>query len=263
MAIYNGSNVQALRTAIESVLNQEFIGNVESRLYLAIDGPVSFEINETIKHLKSRIFTIHRIESNGGLATALNSLIKLLQDEEFIFRMDADDFSYLNRYQLQIDYFKNNPSIDILGTDIIEVDAIDGSRRLVTFCRGPDDAIAKICKRVPIAHPTACFKRRVFDRVGGYPSIGTNEDVALWFRCLQEGFRFDNVRQPLLEFSIDSNFWKRRSYKKAISEFMCYIKIVWEMDGFSWKYIFPLTRFFLRISPTWVSRWAYKSKIRQ
>ena len=263
MAVYREDNAKALQYAIESILNQKFKDDVESRIYLAIDGPIPNKINEVIKKLEDRIFRIHRINTNAGLATALNSLIHLLEDEEFVFRMDADDLSYSDRFQTQLDYLRYNSSIDILGTDIIEVDAVDGSRRLVTFCRGPQDAIDKIAKRVPVAHPTVCFRRRVLDRIGGYPTAGTNEDVALWFRCIHEGFLFDNIREPLLEFSIGPGFWKRRSYKKAASELKCYLNGIWAIERFSWKYVYPIARFGLRIAPTRISRWLYKTKIRQ
>ena len=263
MAVYSGDNAKSLRSAIESVLNQRLPNEVESRIYLAIDGPIPEETNEAIKQFGKCLFRIHRIEFNGGLAAALNSLIELLEDETFIFRMDADDLSHPDRYRMQLEYLSQNPSIDILGTDIIEVDAIDGSRTLVTFCNGPIDAINKICRRVPVAHPTVCFRRHVLDRVGGYPLVGTNEDVALWFRCIQENFLFDNIKKPLLEFSINPSFWRRRSYKKAVSELKCYSKGIWEINGVSWKYIYPIARFVIRIAPTRISRWLYRSRIRQ
>lgn len=262
MAVYRGDNSSELEIALDSVLAQIFTDNVESRLYLAIDGPVTDEINRVIAVRENKIYRILRLDQNRGLATALNSLIKLLSDEVFVFRMDSDDRSHSNRYQTQLNYFKDHAGIDILGTDMIEIDTQRGTHRRVSFCSGPDDAIAKLCQRVPVAHPTVCFRRRVLDRVGGYPLAGTNEDVALWFRCAHEGFRFDNVKQPLLDFTINSNFWSRRSYKKSFSEFRCYAQGIWTMEGFTWKYVYPLARFLMRIAPSWLARRAYNSRFR-
>lgn len=262
MAVYRGDNPSGLEIALDSVLHQTFTDDVESRLYLAIDGPVTDEINQVVATRENQIHRILRLEQNRGLAAALNSLIKLLTDEVFVFRMDSDDRSHPTRFQTQLDYFKEHPDIDILGTDMIEIDTQSGTHRRVSFCSGPDDAIAKLCQRVPVAHPTVCFRRRVLDRVGGYPLAGTNEDIALWFRCAQEGFRFDNVKQPLLDFTINSKFWSRRSYKKAFSEFRCYAQGIWAMEGFTWKYIYPLARFSMRIAPSWLARKAYNSRFR-
>lgn len=262
MAVYRGDNPSELETALDSVLNQAFTDDVESRLYLAIDGPVTDEINRVIAVRENRIHHILRLDKNRGLAAALNSLIKLLSDEVFVFRMDSDDRSHSNRYQTQLDYFKDHASIDILGTEIMEVDQQAGTCRRVTFCNGPDDAMANLCKRVPVAHPTVCFRRKVLDQVGGYPMAGTNEDVALWFRCAKEGFRFDNIKQPLLDFTVSPHFWKRRSYKKAFSELRCYVQGIWALDGITWKYIYPLARFLLRMAPSWVAQLIYRSKLR-
>lgn len=262
MSVYAGDNATQLRSAIESIINQSFSQPVDSRIYLAIDGPISHELNSTIEEYRKKIHLIYKSNTNKGLATTLNALINKLEDEEFIFRMDADDLSYTDRYQSQLDYLQRFPDIDILGTDIVEVDMSNGSRRHVTFCKDPEDAISRLCMRVPVAHPTVCFRRHVIDRVGGYPLTGTNEDVALWFRCAKEGFKFDNVKRPLLDFSINQNFWKRRSYKKAFSELRCYTTGIWQLDGVTWKYMYPIARFAMRIAPNWLSRRLYNSKIR-
>ncbi|SDZ74745.1 glycosyltransferase [Acidovorax soli] len=263
MAVYRGDNPVALVAALESVQGQQFVDNVESRLYVAIDGPVPAAINTVLAEHEKNIYRVVRLERNGGLAAALNVLIKELSDEEFVFRMDADDRSYLGRYQAQLTYFRQHPDIDILGTDIIELNTESGVRRHVSFCRGPDDALARLCRGVPVAHPTVCFRRHVLDRVGGYPQAGSNEDIALWFRCAKEGFRFANVHQPLLEFTVGPNFWSRRSVDKAYGELRIYTKGIWVLHGMTFKYVYPLLRFMLRLAPHWLSRLIYNSSLRR
>jgi glycosyltransferase involved in cell wall biosynthesis len=264
MAVYKGDDPSALAIALDSVLDQKFTDDViESHLYLVVDGPVSDEINRVIEDYKDRIFLVHRLSDNLGLAVALNALIQKLGDEEYVFRMDADDRSCAVRYQSQLNHFRRYPDTDILGTDIIEVDTEKGVRRRVNFCRGHREALSRLCRGVPVAHPTVCFKRHVIDHVGGYPLTGTNEDIALWFKCAKAGFKFDNVRQPLLEFTVSSNFWRRRSIGKALSELRCYATGIWAMDGITWKYVFPLLRFLLRVAPRWVSRKVYGSPLRR
>lgn len=263
MSVYHGDEPAALDVAIRSIKNQNLPENIESRIYLAIDGPISSSLNDVIVKHASGLFFIHRIKQNGGLAAALNLLISNLSDEKFIFRMDADDFSYKDRFQVQLDYLESHPEVDILGTDIIEVNSINGSRRRINFCRGPEAANKKLCQGVPVAHPTVCFRRDVLDSVGGYPLSGTNEDIALWFRCAKAGFKFDNVRQPLLDFTIGPNFFKRRNFRKAYNEMSCYFSGIWSMDGVTWKFIFPVLRFSLRLSPLWVSKIFYASPLRR
>jgi glycosyltransferase involved in cell wall biosynthesis len=263
MAVYHGDNATALDVAIRSVAEQALSDNIESHLYLAVDGPVSPEIDQILLKHQNNIFCLLRLERNSGLAAALNALIRNLKDEVFIFRMDADDRSYPTRYQTQLNYLELHPDIDIVGTDIIEFVTKTLERRRVSFSTGPDDALKKLCWRVPVAHATVCLRRRVLDRIGGYPETGSNEDISLWFRCARAGFKFDNIHESLYEVSVAPNFWNRRGVKKAFSEFYCYTLGIWSLHGITWKYILPLLRFILRLSPQWFSRYIYGTGIRR
>jgi hypothetical protein len=138
-----------------------------------------------------------------------------------------------------------------------------GQRRQVAFCSGPQDAVGHLHMRVPVAHPSVCFRRHALDRTNGYPLTGTNEDVSLWFVCAREGLRFDNVHEPLLEFRITEKFWGRRSLKKAVSEWSCYRRGITSLHGpFNWRQAYPAMRFLLRIAPRPLSKWLYGSSLR-
>lgn len=260
ISVYGGDAPPLLAAALDSILGQQFTRDVTSRIYLAVDGPVSDDMERVILERSDRIHRIVRIGRNGGLARALNSLIVQLEDEEFVFRMDADDVSLPTRYQTQLDRFQCDPPVDILGTDIVEHDEATDRKRLVSFALNHEDAIAKLSWRVPVAHPTVCFRREVLRVVPAYPTTGTNEDIAMWFRCAHAGFRFANVHEPQLEFRISSNFWRRRSIGKAFSELTCYVRGIWLLHGVTWKYLLPMLRFGLRLAPLSVVRWAYESK---
>lgn len=263
MAVYHGDNPRDFRAAIDSILAQNLEESVVSRIYLAIDGPVPDPLNREIQEVERHLFKIVRQNENKGLANALNSLISLLNDEQFIFRMDADDISMATRYQSQLHYLNQNPEIDILGTDMFEFDPKHGTRRVTKFSRSPDEARNRLCWRVPVAHPTVCFRRHVFDCINGYPNVPHNEDIALWFLCAQQGYSFGNVPEPLYQFKVDEKFWNRRSIQKAFWEWRCYTLGGLELDGLSWKIFLPSLRLALRLSPKWLQRRAYESRIRR
>jgi glycosyltransferase involved in cell wall biosynthesis len=263
MSVYGRDAPGPLERALKSVAQQRFTDPVESRIYLAIDGPIPAFLEHVISQRRAEIFHLHRSPTNAGLAAALNALIDKLQDEELVFRMDADDISRPNRYQAQIDHLKTNPSIDILGTDICEIDTTTGHRRHVSFHVKSRDVRSEICRRVPVAHPTVCFRRHVLQRLQRYPVNRGNEDIAMWFRCAREGFQFGNVQQALLDFTIGPSFWQRRSVTKALTELRCYVLGIWSLHGVTWRYIFPLLRFLLRLAPRTVLRLAYSSSARR
>ena len=260
ICVYQGDDAALFVAAVRSVLDQDLEATIESRIYLGVDGPLPAPLEQAVQALAPHLFLIYRAPQRRGLARTLNALLQRLGDERFIFRMDADDLALPQRYRLQLKHLQSHPRIDILGTAITEVDEASGQTRTVRFAAGPEDAVARIHRRVPVAHPSVCIRRRVFEALPGYPERGTNEDVALWFECVRLGFLFDNLRMPLLRYRLSPGFWQRRGLRKAGSELMCYLRGIHGLHGlFTWRYAFPLMRFALRVMPASISRYAYRS----
>jgi hypothetical protein len=257
MAVYHHDDPTLLDAALRSVLEQQLPADHEVRVYLGIDGPIGPDIEAVVERHVDRLYRVLRSPNNEGLAATLNKLILSLGNEPYVFRMDADDLSLPTRFHAQLDFLREHPEVDIVGTDIIEWDRVSNQRRHIAYALDHTDALRKIPRRVPVAHPTVCFRKHVFVVVSQYPTVAGNEDIAMWFKCLKADLRFGNVHQPLLLFSINASFWSRRSFEKSLSEFKCYVKGIWVIYGFTWQYIFPIARLFIRISPRVVSKFFY------
>lgn len=263
MAIYGRDNPTLFERAITSVLDQAKPFDVEVRVYLGVDGQLPEALERVVHQFEPRLFTVSRSLLNVGLAHTLNRLISLRTDEAFFFRMDADDFSLPGRFLAQLKYMAERPDVDILGTAIVEEQTGSAERRVVRFARDPADARKSMAKRVPVAHPTVCLRARVFDRVGAYPTRRGNEDIAMWFECMKAGLTFDNLSTPLLLFTVGKDFWRRRSFDKAFSEFACYVRGIHSLEGWTWHYVYPVARLAVRMSPTVISKWVYGSRLRR
>ncbi len=258
MCVYGRDDAAAFTAAMHSVLDQDLPTGLLSHVYLGVDGPLPPALQAAVAAVEPRLFLVHRAPQNQGLARMLNALIGRLQGEDFVFRMDADDVSMPRRYRQQLAYLQANPGIDILGTAITEHDETSGRTRVVRYAAGPAEALARLHWRVPVAHPTVCMRARVLELAGGYPEKGTNEDVAMWFRCASLGLHFDNLTEPLLMYRVTPGFWRRRGLRKAGSELACYVRGIYRLRGpFTLAYAVPVLRFGLRLMPTSVSRWAY------
>jgi glycosyltransferase involved in cell wall biosynthesis len=262
VSVYHREDPVLFKRAMLSVLNQEFSTPVTVRVYLGVDGPVSEALDSMILRWESRLHKVVRFTENRGLVHVLNELIACRTDEEFFFRMDTDDVSHPERFDRQIKFMVAHPEIDILGTDIVEVHTNSAEKRTVHFADDPDDARRCIAWRVPVAHPTVCFRASVFDRVPGYPVVLMNEDISMWFACLKAGMRFHNIPEPLYEFTINDNFWGRRGLRKSWLEFKSYAVGLWKLEGITWRYVFPLARLLFRLLPATVQRFAYGTKLR-
>lgn len=261
MALYSGDHADPFEGALLSILNQALPDNHDLHVYLGIDGPIPPALEAIVGKYQSRLHCVSRSTSNVGLACTLNRLIALRGDETYYFRMDADDVSLPGRFFAQLTYMAAHPDIDVLGTAIWECTK-GAPPRLVHFAQGPEDARRLIYRRVPVAHPTVCMRRCVLDRLGCYPERRGNEDIAMWFKCFEAGFRFDNLPEPWLNFTVTDAFWKRRSVAKAFSEFRSFVAGIYCLDGLTWRYVYPLARLLMRLSPKWISRRLYVSRFR-
>ena len=261
MSVYSKDCPQKFRRALSSIFDQEIIENITVNIYVALDGPVDPEIEKTLYEFEDAIFRVLKFNKNRGLVFVLNDIISILEDEKLVFRMDADDYSHPTRFRKQIAEFLQSPDIDILGTAIWEVNSAN-NRRLVNFASSHENAISNIHWRVPVAHPTVCVKRDVLVALGGYPAVSMNEDVALWFQCVAHGFKFANLKEPLLDFTVTDEFFNRRGSNKAVGEFLVYSKGIWQLYGVTWKYIVPVIRLIFRFMPTSIQKLGYQSKFR-
>ena len=189
-------------------------------------------------------------------------MIECLEDEEFVFKMDADDISFEKRFEKQIQYLQRYSDIDIVGTSVMEID----ETRKEMFCRiypqTPYSIRDYICKASPVAHPSVCFRRSVFNTVSGYPDrYVCNEDLALWFLCLRKGLVISNIETPLLYFRVTDSFYKRRR-RGALSEFAIYMRGIWSLRGLSVKLFYPFIRLIFRALPLRFVRSIYRSNLR-
>lgn len=106
ISVYGKDDPSWVRESLNSIFNQNFDGEI--RVYLGIDGQLNALLEKVISEFQNKMFSIHRSQENLGLTIMLNKLIDKLQDEEFIFRADADDICHPDRFRKQIEFLQKN-----------------------------------------------------------------------------------------------------------------------------------------------------------
>lgn len=223
MSVYKNDNPQYLIQAIDSMLNQ----TIKAEQFVIVeDGPVGEDIEEVIRHYEkdNKLFTIVRLEKNGGLGNALNQGFKVCRNE-LIARMDADDISKPERCEKQLKTFAKNPGLVILGTQIEEfigtTDNVVSSRKVPTTY----EEIKKFARRrSPFNHPTVMYKKNSILALGGYMTYGRKEDLDLFIRAVNNGCFSGNLRETLLYYrTSDDNLRRRKTWINCKE----YIQIIW------------------------------------
>ena len=74
--------------------------------------------------------------------------------------------------------------------------------------------------------------------------------------------KFDNITEPLLRFRVSDNFWKRRGYQKAYTEWKVYMKGGYALNGLSFNMGLASFRFVFRLFPAWLVKFIYRSRLR-
>ena len=125
--------------------------------------------------------------------------------------MDADDISVADRFQKEIEVFKQDSSLSVVGSHVAEFtdnpEEIK-SRRTVSLT---DDEIKRDMRgRCPVNQPTVMFKKKDVAEVGGYIDWFCNEDYYLWIRLAQANKRFANVDECLVKMRVDQKSYQRR-----------------------------------------------------
>ncbi|MEM8915525.1 MAG: hypothetical protein AAGC83_06795, partial [Pseudomonadota bacterium] len=91
LPVHDAVDANELALALESIDDQVLPMGVELRLYIGIDGKIDIQKQALI--LKHSPYKTISLDQRSGLPVVLNRLIDCLEDEAFIFRMDADDIN--------------------------------------------------------------------------------------------------------------------------------------------------------------------------
>lgn len=265
LSIYKSDKVLYIKKSIDSILSQNYI---YLDLYVQVDGKVSGDVFNYLKSIENvqNIFITYNPE-NMGLAFRLNQIIDevvSLNCYAFLARMDADDISLPNRFQTQVDFLTKNPSIYVVGSDVIEFSSSSRKCFYKKMQVDNEQLCKNIIKRCPLNHPSVMFSMAVFSKYKlRYKSeLMNTQDYYLWVDMIDENLEMSNINEALLKFRVDDDFHKRRGLKKAINEFNSRLYAMKKLKIYSFSNVLhTIMLFSLRMSPEFIKKIAY-SKLR-
>jgi glycosyltransferase involved in cell wall biosynthesis len=260
MSVYINDRLEFVKESVSSILGQSFSA---FHFYIVFDGPLKEDVDDFISSQTDERIRISRLEKNGGLASALNHLLRIVIDNQnynLIARMDADDISLPQRFERQYRFMKDNPGIGCVGSWYEEIDG-NGS---CLYCRklplSHKELRERYFTRTPFAHPTVMYRRSLIEKAGFYPSDTIlMEDNVLWGRALKAGFLFANIPEYLLKFRIDENFYKRRSgIKYGWNYIKTRFKILKDLDSPAGSYLLSMLVGAVKMLPSFLGRFFYR-----
>lgn len=218
------STLSALITVYHRIAPKDLLASLASlvtqtrpadEIVIVEDGPLGDGLREVIEtfladHATARVVRLARNQGSGHASAAG---LKTITTDLFV-RQDADDISYPERFEEQVNFFREHPAIAVLGTAATEfrdtTDNVVGVRRLPTEHAEISDYL-KINN--PISHPTMMARTAAVTDAGGYRAVHHMEDYDLMARLLSHGYRFHNLPEPLVYFRTSSAQFERRTGK--------------------------------------------------
>jgi glycosyltransferase involved in cell wall biosynthesis len=184
-----------LVSSIESILKQTY-SNIE---FIIVDdgaGEKEKKIINKYKKLDSRIYIIE--QKNTGLTKSLNKSI-LFAKGDFIARQDADDISKSDRLEVQLNYFKSDSSLSILGTSIDVIDSCN-IRLYSLLLESSYEKIMRTYKnKNHFVHGSIMVRKNTLSKIFKYDTkFVYSQDFALWSELLPDNVMYNTSERLYL-----------------------------------------------------------------
>jgi len=212
---YRHNDITLLKRSVDSILNQTF---TSFELLVCDDGsvPTATTYMDEVAALDPRV----RLIRSGTLFTLpskLNACLSAAQGT-WIARMDDDDFSYPERFSVQLEYLHAHPQFSFVGCNVNlwRDGAIVGQRMLPEF-----PTVQNFYFVQPYIHPTLIFRRDALSAIGGYsedPSCILCEDYDLLLRLYAAGYSGANLQKYLFDYTIPPTAKGRRTMRHRWNE---------------------------------------------
>ena len=247
MSVYNG--LPFLNAAIESVLSQSF---TDFEFIIIDDASTdgSRDIIEYYHKIDPRIVVIFNDVNFGGTGLGYN-LAKGVEIArgKYVARMDSDDISVVDRFEIQRRYLVDNGDIDIVGSWAVDIDENDNVLQVRKYPTTHSEIIRLIWAN-PIIHPSVLFKRDSILKIGNYAfNTGRKDDYDLWFRAVRFGLKFSNIPIPLLKYRFFSNYYSKNGFRAAMMHVRIGLIGCWIIRASPLAFVGVLVPFFRTLLP--------------
>lgn len=247
MGIYKSSDKQMVRYAIDSIKNQTF---KEWEFVICDDGSPdnTWEFLNSEYGQDERFVLVHN-EVNGGLRVALNSCLNA-SHADYVVRMDADDYSRPDRFEILYNYVTEHPDVDVLGTAMVSFD--EKGEHGIILPRKLNPKKMDFIHGSVVAHASTIMKKSSIMNVGGYRIAWETtrcEDTDLYMRMCANGAVFNNINDDLYYVRQDNASIARRKYINRVKEAVVKFKGFQKLRMPIYAYIFVLKPLIVGLIP--------------
>ena len=222
LSLYNSE--KTVDKTIQSILMQSY-KNYE--VIIINDGSTDKTYEILKKYNKKKKIKIFNFNRNLGLATRLNYAIKK-SIGDYIVRIDSDDLMTKKRIIHQLNQFKKDGSLDVVGGSALYINAL--KKKKIYTIKKDSEIKNKMIYYNPIIHSSVMFKKKSIIKLGGYDKNFLRcQDYELWLRG-KLVLKFLNTKKILVvrnvsnfQFQASNVFYLLRARLKNSNNFMLFV----------------------------------------
>ena len=192
MPVYNGEKY--LRPAIDSILNQ----TLEDLELIIINDGSTDKSSEIVNSYSDKRIRFFDNKTNAMVAEVTNQGF-LLSQGKYIALMDADDISYPQRLERQVQFLESNVEIGLCGTWSKKM----GSDLVYTYPTDPEILKVDMLLYSPLRNPTIMLRRDLMFKYQLFNDLTYlyTQDFELFSRCIRH-FPITNLPEVLLDYRV-------------------------------------------------------------
>ena len=203
MPSYNHGHL--IKEGVKSVISQTY-SNWE---LIIIDNNSDDETDEVLGLFSDERIRVKKINNNGIIGVSRNIGIEMATGDWIAF-LDSDDIWYRSRLQKVVEEIATHGEVDLISTDEIIVNKLNGKRRLVRYGSYSEDYYKNFLLKGNSLSPSATMVKAIFiqnNNIGfsENPGYVTAEDYDFWLKILYAGAKLIYINQALGESIVHSH----------------------------------------------------------
>lgn len=266
MSIYFKENALHFNECMHSIWTHQTLKPTE--IILVEDGALTNELYQVINVWKEQlglVLNIIKLDQNVGTGKAKNIGLQHC-NYDIVCIVDTDDICIKDRFEKQIDFFKNNRDIDIIGGQIYEfIDDLNNISGVREVPLEHQELINFSKKKSPFNNMTIAYKKEAILNAGGYHHHLWMEDYNLFLRLIAKGYKLQNLPDFLVYARVDNGMHGRRrgwQYIKSEKQLLD-LKLKLKIQPFVPAVFLFCIRSFFRLLPSSLLEKVYNNVLRK
>lgn len=209
MPIYNTDNM-LLKEAINSILQQTY----ENFELLLVDDGSTIDYTDILNGFNDHRIKYTKFSTHQGACAARNFAIQIAKGD-FLANLDSDDIAMPQRFTKQVDFLRENPHIDVVGSNAI----IIPQNTILKMPTNHDSIIGMLLlESFAMIHGSAMFRKKVWlaSHLNYSSKFFPAEDYAVWLDLIDKG-TFANIDEVLIKYRWHGNNTSIIQHNKQMS----------------------------------------------